>query len=1229
MEICSYQIQVFVFLIILYLLIPKSNSVLSFTYPQATTLGNKNILVVEKDCIYICNPDFNTINKTLYTFLEEDKISSEASLNKTIIKKSSLYILIFSNYKLYIIDTPTGELLYYSNDKIFNNENPDYYSIEYSFLGIDNDFYFSICYLGSDNCLKFKYYKYNNKMIFQIQTVSSFNSISFVKNDYNNIIAFNIQNKGLSCITLPISDNLGRKKTYIICFVIGKYNGNNYLIPIFLDKTTENIILNNAYIFDNYRVNNVNQIKSIFDNKKKLIYVCYTTIANKGYCIDVSFNVVSSNQPLFEFKFNLNSKIEFQKNCRTALYGMKVEYIFEKDNIIIFSCSDTDGSIQVYFFNDNKTYYQYENCISIYGYSIIYTDNYYVPSDVICPEGIIPYNLLISSNNYTQKIVDTTNKEIIVESTLINDILKNYFSTVITDKNIENNEIYTTDKYTDKITNIITEDVEKETTIINKVTTEQIEEKNDCPEMCSKCDSNQICIKCNKDKSYYPIELTSKPDESQIVECITKSIQQSERQDLYFDSESESFKPCFEKCATCYGKGDGKNNNCKTCSMGYIFHPDYDNSKNCVPKPNSLYYIKYGQYIVTDSDICPEGYDIIIEQKRKCIEECKKDNKYIYTYDGLCYESPPENTNDNDGDLICKDNPNTCIVTKKKLKTLNDTITKEEIEILISKYAKEYDYTNYHISIYENNIYIITIYKRGECISELSLSSKIIDFGDCYNDIKTNLGINEDINLIIVDIETKQGKEKYKINPFFGLYNPNSGNSINYKEECKEQKITIQSNLTEEFSTSKVSLDDIKQMADQGIDLFDPNEPFYNDICIHYPDVLGKDIPLKKRVLAYYPDVELCDDNCELIYVFLNNLTSKCECSMSEEESKDKIRDNTLYQNQFGELEEFIYQINIYVMKCYKDIFKYKYFIKCYGGFIILGIIFIEIICTLIYFCKSRFYLKKYFFCVIAKYSNYLKKQKSDNKIKNKEESPKEVIEKFKEPPRKINRSQTKSNLLFNKSQNQNSNNLMIINNFNNIKQSSNQKKIRINSNNNKSKYKRSKKHREINLKGNNNLTINNSSLDNIMMNDDFDIDIKEFLITDLGDMDYDEALRRDNRSFCKFYCDKIFSEQIILNTFCNKEYLKPLPIKIILLVLQIDLYLLINGLFYNEEYVNKKFELESDSFSKAIWRFLDNLFYAFLVGVIINYIIEFFFIEEKKIRVTLKREKDNIIILR
>ena len=148
-------------------------------------------------------------------------------------------------------------------------------------------------------------------------------------------------------------------------------------------------------------------------------------------------------------------------------------------------------------------------------------------------------------------------------------------------------------------------------------------------------------------------------------------------------------------------------------------------------------------------------------------------------------------------------------------------------------------------------------------------------------------------------------------------------------------------------------------------------------------------------------------------------------------------------------------------------------------------------------------------------------------------------------------------------------------------------------------------------------------------MKDEYNIYIEEFIKTDPQDMDYDDALRRDKRAFCQYYREKIMTEQIILNTFFYKEYLKPQPIKIMLLILQIDLYFFKNALFYNEEYVTKIFELEKDSFSKAIWRFLDNLFYAFIVGVIINYIIEFFFIQEKKLRVTLKNEKDNLLSLK
>ena len=462
------------------------------------------------------------------------------------------------------------------------------------------------------------------------------------------------------------------------------------------------------------------------------------------------------------------------------------------------------------------------------------------------------------------------------------------------------------------------------TTELTKMDTkEKTEEVNICPEMCLECNSQKKCTKCNKSKNYYPIELTSILPESNpsqtVVECITEEIKGTKHPNFYLDPESESFKPCYENCATCYGKGDGNNNNCKTCEPGYILHPEYENPKDCVPKPNSLYYMKYDQYTITNSDICPEDYSFLIKEKSKCIEDCKLDNKYTYTYDGLCYEQPPENTNDDDGDHKCKDNPNTCVATRKELNTLNDTITDLEIELLISKYSQEYDYTNYHITIYENDIYIITIYKNGECLSELGILTKMIDFGDCYNEIHSKNSIPQDKNLIVAQIETKPGKESYKRNPSYGLYHPEGGQSLNFESECRGQKVTIQNNLTEQFNNSKVSFDNIKLMADSGLDLFDPTCPFYNDLCTHYPDILGKDIPLEKRILAYYPDIELCEDNCDLAFVFLNNKTAKCECPISGEGGKlDKLKENSLYKNELGYFEELFYTtINFYTNYVY------------------------------------------------------------------------------------------------------------------------------------------------------------------------------------------------------------------------------------------------------------------------------------------------------------------------
>ena len=150
-----------------------------------------------------------------------------------------------------------------------------------------------------------------------------------------------------------------------------------------------------------------------------------------------------------------------------------------------------------------------------------------------------------------------------------------------------------------------------------------------------------------------------------------------------------------------------------------------------------------------------------------------------------------------------------------------------------------------------------------------------------------------------------------------------------------------------------------------------------------------------------------------------------------------------------------------------------------------------------------------------------------------------------------------------------------------------------------------------------------------INLKDDLNINIKEYLTTDIDDMDYDDAIKKDTRKFCAYFCEKLKTNQIILDTFCHYEPLKPIPIKILLFILQIDLYLFVNALFFNEEYVSQIFHLEHDTFYDCFQRFTGNCFYAALVGVIVNYIMEFFFIEEKKIKRILKREKENLIILK
>ena len=140
-----------------------------------------------------------------------------------------------------------------------------------------------------------------------------------------------------------------------------------------------------------------------------------------------------------------------------------------------------------------------------------------------------------------------------------------------------------------------------------------------------------------------------------------------------------------------------------------------------------------------------------------------------------------------------------------------------------------------------------------------------------------------------------------------------------------------------------------------------------------------------------------------------------------------------------------------------------------------------------------------------------------------------------------------------------------------------------------------------------------------------------EYLETTLDDLEYDDAKVKDNRTFCEYLKDCLKERQMIAFTFIANDPIKIRVIKIMLFLLNIILYFVVIGLFYSEEYIGELYEIneEDDGFFDYITRSIDKFIYTTMVSVVISYIIDCFFIDEKKVKGIFKREKDDLVNLK
>ena len=68
-----------------------------------------------------------------------------------------------------------------------------------------------------------------------------------------------------------------------------------------------------------------------------------------------------------------------------------------------------------------------------------------------------------------------------------------------------------------------------------------------------------------------------------------------------------------------------------------------------------------------------------------------------------------------------------------------------------------------------------------------------------------------------------------------------------------------------EYAISKLNIENIIDLRNLGVVIFNINDRFYNDICFSYSDQnSSSDLILNDRVSDIYPNYSICEKDCEM-----------------------------------------------------------------------------------------------------------------------------------------------------------------------------------------------------------------------------------------------------------------------------------------------------------------------------------------------------------------------------
>ena len=543
-----------------------------------------------------------------------------------------------------------------------------------------------------------------------------------------------------------------------------------------------------------------------------------------------------------------------------------------------------------------------------------------------------------------------------------------------------------------------------------------------------------------------------------------------------------------------------------------------------------------------------DNYKKINESIDGCVKSCYNYG-FEYEYKNICYHECSKNiNNENICRKIISSSQNSEILYECiKNNNINDNCNFNNIEnetdilnIIQQNIKSLFDSEKGKSQVIKGGndvIYQITNSKKerellqNNIINNQNLS--IIDLGECENKLKKEYNIHDNESLIYLKKENIKVKTSEK-DIQYQIYDPYNFTQLNLSI-CKEEKINIYMPIILSDDTRNT----YENMKSLGYDMFNINDPFYHDLCTPYTTENNTDIPLSARKEYIYNNKDSqCPDNCHFSSYILNSFYINCTCNIEKREEKEvrKFSAKTLYESFYDVLK----YANFKILKCYNLIFNINIFRNNIGNYLVISMFSFKLICLFLFIAKGIAPLKE--------------------KIKNLISNPNEEIN--------------------------NRNNIDIYNII--FKKDFRNKKVRKNkilSNpKKKKKYKNSKTCQNKKLKNKLEKNINNYSISskkfisnssirenkNKFDNLNLQKDKTKLEIFEMNQLEYEDAINYDKRSFIRIYWDLLCREHLIIFTFfiCNDYNI--LYIKYARFIFLIATDMAINIFFFSDDSMHK-----------------------------------------------------------